>query len=275
MILLEYVYFANARMYDPEVERFYGVDPLWMNPSPYAYAGNSPLMVIDPTGMYELPMVIDEVHGVIFYLNGQSVEMNPGDIPGLAVSDQTVVFGQDFATWDNTSTEGTDGSSSQFASGNITFIGGADSDASSGYSPDLEGPHTIEENWTTIQVSDSYYKTVYTGPDLGCWFDWGDYSSGSNGWSNTNDLFGFNTLAGGASAFGQAVNSYGTRFTNSGSYVNVSGSRGNVLAGTRYKITNPEILKHTKIGLSNTMLDAWGNNLCWNICSRNNNPVCS
>lgn len=47
------IYHAGARMYDPEVPRFYGVDAMrgkypWL--SSYVYAANNPLIFIDPDG---------------------------------------------------------------------------------------------------------------------------------------------------------------------------------------------------------------------------------
>ncbi|MBI5804890.1 RHS repeat-associated core domain-containing protein [candidate division TA06 bacterium] len=44
-------YDFNARYYDPEIGRFYSIDPLW-NPavSPYAYCNNNPVNFTDPTG---------------------------------------------------------------------------------------------------------------------------------------------------------------------------------------------------------------------------------
>ncbi len=48
-----------ARYYDPQLGRFYGLDPV-NNPaaSPYAYCYNNPLRYVDPTGM--LPKVYDD-----------------------------------------------------------------------------------------------------------------------------------------------------------------------------------------------------------------------
>ena len=50
-------YDFNARYYDPELGRFYSIDPLW-NPaeSPYVYCHNNPVNFTDPTGMAADPV---------------------------------------------------------------------------------------------------------------------------------------------------------------------------------------------------------------------------
>jgi RHS repeat-associated protein len=44
------LYNYNARLYDPTLGRFYGVDPARQYASPYTYIGNNPLNATDPTG---------------------------------------------------------------------------------------------------------------------------------------------------------------------------------------------------------------------------------
>ncbi|CAF2187707.1 unnamed protein product [Rotaria magnacalcarata] len=44
------LYNYHARLYDPDIGRFYQVDPQEQYASPYKYAGNSPVSMIDPTG---------------------------------------------------------------------------------------------------------------------------------------------------------------------------------------------------------------------------------
>jgi RHS repeat-associated protein len=44
------LYNANARLYDPALGRFYSTDPQWQFASPYIYAGNDPILFVDPTG---------------------------------------------------------------------------------------------------------------------------------------------------------------------------------------------------------------------------------
>ncbi len=49
----------RARMYDPDLGRFYAVDPAGQLASPYAYAGNNPLIMVDPDGewFFLIPML--------------------------------------------------------------------------------------------------------------------------------------------------------------------------------------------------------------------------
>ncbi len=49
----------RARMYDPDLGRFYAVDPAGQFASPYAYAGNNPLIMVDPDGewFFLIPMI--------------------------------------------------------------------------------------------------------------------------------------------------------------------------------------------------------------------------
>ena len=44
------LYNAGARLYDPALRRFYSVDPAHQFASPYVYAGNNPIVMVDPTG---------------------------------------------------------------------------------------------------------------------------------------------------------------------------------------------------------------------------------
>uniref|UniRef100_A0A182QKX6 Tox-SGS domain-containing protein n=1 Tax=Anopheles farauti TaxID=69004 RepID=A0A182QKX6_9DIPT len=44
------LYNYRARLYDPDIGRFYQTDPKEQYPSPYVYAGNSPVALIDPDG---------------------------------------------------------------------------------------------------------------------------------------------------------------------------------------------------------------------------------
>ncbi|XP_038106258.1 uncharacterized protein LOC6039655 [Culex quinquefasciatus] len=46
------LYNYHARLYDPDLARFYQVDPQEQYPSPYKYAGNSPISLVDPDGEF-------------------------------------------------------------------------------------------------------------------------------------------------------------------------------------------------------------------------------
>ncbi|XP_055589888.1 uncharacterized protein LOC129742067 [Uranotaenia lowii] len=52
------LYNFNARLYDPDIGRFYQVDPKEQYPSPYVYAGNSPISLIDPDGQFAFLIVV-------------------------------------------------------------------------------------------------------------------------------------------------------------------------------------------------------------------------
>ena len=55
---LQAVYETPNRNYDPTVTRFLSVDEKRMDPSPYLYAGNNPIVYLDPTGNGETPFFI-------------------------------------------------------------------------------------------------------------------------------------------------------------------------------------------------------------------------
>ncbi|XP_055546999.1 uncharacterized protein LOC129731205 [Wyeomyia smithii] len=46
------LYNFHARLYDPEIGRFFQIDPKEQYPSPYVYAGNSPISLVDPDGQF-------------------------------------------------------------------------------------------------------------------------------------------------------------------------------------------------------------------------------
>ncbi|XP_058122314.1 uncharacterized protein LOC131293123 [Anopheles ziemanni] len=46
------LYNYRARLYDPDIGRFYQMDPKEQYPSPYVYAGNSPVSLVDPDGEF-------------------------------------------------------------------------------------------------------------------------------------------------------------------------------------------------------------------------------
>ena len=63
------VYETPNRNYDPTVTRFSGVDKKRIDPSPYLYASNNPIVFLDPTGNGKIPFYIKtgiKTHGKIY-----------------------------------------------------------------------------------------------------------------------------------------------------------------------------------------------------------------
>ena len=56
-------YHYGVRFYDPAVGRWWAVDPMDEFPSPYAYVGNTPIMLVDPNGMNSDDPPLDTVVG--------------------------------------------------------------------------------------------------------------------------------------------------------------------------------------------------------------------
>ncbi|KAL9703831.1 hypothetical protein quinque_007349 [Culex quinquefasciatus] len=52
------LYNYHARLYDPDMGRFYQVDPQEQYPSPYKYAGNSPISLVDPDGEFAFTLFL-------------------------------------------------------------------------------------------------------------------------------------------------------------------------------------------------------------------------
>ncbi|XP_039447657.1 uncharacterized protein LOC120426919 [Culex pipiens pallens] len=70
------LYNYHARLYDPELGRFYQTDPQDQYPSPYKYAGNSPVMMVDPDGEFAL-MIACIVFAIVgSYLGAASVNQS-------------------------------------------------------------------------------------------------------------------------------------------------------------------------------------------------------
>lgn len=70
------LYNYHARLYDPELGRFYQTDPQDQYPSPYKYAGNSPVIMVDPDGEFAL-MIACIVFAIVgAYLGAASVNQS-------------------------------------------------------------------------------------------------------------------------------------------------------------------------------------------------------
>ncbi|XP_058065056.1 tRNA(Glu)-specific nuclease WapA-like, partial [Anopheles bellator] len=52
------LYNYRARLYDPDIGRFYQMDPKEQYASPYVYAGNSPVSLVDPDGEFAFALAI-------------------------------------------------------------------------------------------------------------------------------------------------------------------------------------------------------------------------
>uniref|UniRef100_A0A0P6IV74 Putative sgs n=1 Tax=Aedes aegypti TaxID=7159 RepID=A0A0P6IV74_AEDAE len=51
------LYNYHTRLYDPEIGRFYQIDPKNQYASPYIYAGNSPIGLVDPDGQFFMTLI--------------------------------------------------------------------------------------------------------------------------------------------------------------------------------------------------------------------------
>jgi len=76
------LYNYHARLYDPSIGRFYQVDPKEQYFSPYKYAGNSPVSMVDPDGQvaFIIPLVIAGARAIVGgYLGGAAAnkQWNP------------------------------------------------------------------------------------------------------------------------------------------------------------------------------------------------------
>ena len=59
------LYYSSYRFYDPEIGRFYSLDPKESNESPYIFCGNDPMNKIDPNGDSWWGVLLGAVVGVI------------------------------------------------------------------------------------------------------------------------------------------------------------------------------------------------------------------
>lgn len=102
------LYQFPARLYDPSIGRFLMVDPALQQPSPYAYGGNNPMIIVDPTGMigwgwYLLAFTVGAVVtvatggiGAVAFGTGIGAAMAVGAVAGIAgalASDAVLAIG--------------------------------------------------------------------------------------------------------------------------------------------------------------------------------------
>ncbi|XP_062560623.1 uncharacterized protein LOC134224954 [Armigeres subalbatus] len=59
------LYNYHARLYDPDIGRFFQMDPMEQYASPYKYAGNSPVSQIDPDGQIAVSLVLMIVGAIV------------------------------------------------------------------------------------------------------------------------------------------------------------------------------------------------------------------
>lgn len=89
------LYYYGARYYDPALARFISADTIVPNPwdpqdlNRYTYAGNNPLIYIDPTGHFKLgtflkAVVSGIIGGAVFVLSGGTAPILAGIMAGMA-----------------------------------------------------------------------------------------------------------------------------------------------------------------------------------------------
>ncbi|XP_053690820.1 uncharacterized protein LOC128739361 [Sabethes cyaneus] len=75
------LYNFHSRLYDPEIGRFYQIDPQSQYASPYVYAGNNPVALVDPDGQFAFLLISIFLALVGAYLGGAAANgsWNPGE----------------------------------------------------------------------------------------------------------------------------------------------------------------------------------------------------
>jgi RHS repeat-associated protein len=81
------LYNYRARMYDPEIGRFYAVDPANQFASSYVYVGNNPILYADPTGTWSFGRVFKAIAGAGLTVVGGVVELAAVglDVTGIGI----------------------------------------------------------------------------------------------------------------------------------------------------------------------------------------------
>lgn len=89
------LYNFKARLYDPGIQRFLSPDPAAEDWSPYLYAGNNPLVAVDPTGQFSVggffASLGEVVAGIALvpFTGGASLVLAGAGITGIVYSAQT------------------------------------------------------------------------------------------------------------------------------------------------------------------------------------------
>ncbi|XP_062546588.1 uncharacterized protein LOC134212602 [Armigeres subalbatus] len=75
------LYNYHTRLYDPQIGRFYQVDPKSQYASPYVYAGNSPIGLVDPDGQFFMTLIAIALAVVGAYLGAAAANgsWNPAE----------------------------------------------------------------------------------------------------------------------------------------------------------------------------------------------------
>jgi RHS repeat-associated protein len=94
------LYNLRARLYDPVLGRFYGPDPARQMTTPYAFAENDPVSIVDPTGEWGVWSVLGVLAGGALVAAGGALTMTGAGAPaGLAVAalGVSIAFGSTYA----------------------------------------------------------------------------------------------------------------------------------------------------------------------------------
>ncbi|WP_438044439.1 RHS repeat-associated core domain-containing protein [Sorangium sp. So ce128] len=87
------LYDYGARLYDPDLRRFYATDPTWGPGSPYAYVGNNPVVAVDPDGRDAI-IKVDGPNRKITVSAEVVIYGAKADTPGLAQRWQNDILNQ-------------------------------------------------------------------------------------------------------------------------------------------------------------------------------------
>ncbi len=87
------VYNYKARLYDPDLGRFYSTDPLIQYSSPYSYAGNDPVSNIDPSGTWGWKSILGVIGGSALVVAGAVTFQPEFVIGGLFIAGASTIAG--------------------------------------------------------------------------------------------------------------------------------------------------------------------------------------